>query len=426
VLTDEQQTDAYPVASMETTNAAREKLYYTNIDETRSDKPAGYPYDTYTNPNDKVAKLNGNGKKIGPAILLKVMSGDQMNIRANAYYRLNGASLGSPSNPASELLAALAASIQGVTGGKYGLQQVQSSGVLGPGISDLLQRQTDQYTGSTKPKAYLNWVLLDETFKIVNSSSGFEQVGADGEFKTFVKTGLPITQNGYLYVYTSNESPVDIYFDNLQVTHVRGPLLEETHYYPFGLTMAGISGKASSFGQPGNKFKYNGGNEFQFNEFSDGSGLELFDAVHRMYNPKLGRFNGIDGLSDIANSKSPYNYGGNNPIITNDPLGLVENKPVGKTKDGEIIYGNDDPNALYSSVTVVAHRQRKPVPFYFPTMSKEQSLEANRNEGTYWNRYLNHQPISKKEILIHILLNYQCTITGIKKNKTIEQCSLGL
>jgi hypothetical protein len=112
-------------------------------------------------------------------------------------------------------------------------QQIQSSGVLGPGISDLLQRQSDQYAGSTRPKAYLNWVLLDEQFKIVNSSTGFEQVGADTEFKTFVKTGLPITQNGYLYVYTSNESPVDacapgrIYFDNLQLTHVRGPLLEE-------------------------------------------------------------------------------------------------------------------------------------------------------------------------------------------------------
>jgi hypothetical protein len=132
-----------------------------------------------------------------------------MNIRANAYYRLNGASAGTPSNPFDELLAALAASIKGVTGGKFGLQQGQSSGVLSPGIRDLLQRQTDQSTGSTRPKAFLNWVLLDEQFKIVNTSTGFEPVGSDGEFKTFVKNGLPISQNGYLYVYTSNESPVD-------------------------------------------------------------------------------------------------------------------------------------------------------------------------------------------------------------------------
>ena len=132
-----------------------------------------------------------------------------MNIRANAYYRLNGASAGTPSNPFDELLAALAGSIQGVTGGKFGLQQGQSSSVLGPGITDLLQRQTDQSTGSTRPKAFLNWVLLDEQFKIVNSSSGFEQVGDEDQLKLFLKTGLPISQNGYLYVYTSNESPVD-------------------------------------------------------------------------------------------------------------------------------------------------------------------------------------------------------------------------
>jgi hypothetical protein len=156
VLTDEEQTDAYPVASMETAQAGTEKLYYMNLDETRTDKPAGYPEDSYTNPNDKVARLNGNGQKIGPAMILKVMSGDRMNIRANAYYRLNGSGLGAPTNPAGELLTALASSLQTVTGGKFGTQQIQSSGVLGPGISDLLQRQSDQYAGSTRPKAYLN------------------------------------------------------------------------------------------------------------------------------------------------------------------------------------------------------------------------------------------------------------------------------
>ncbi|MCS6283663.1 MAG: hypothetical protein HUM72_24330 [Dolichospermum sp.] len=323
VLTDEQQTDAYPVASMETANAASEKLYYSNIDETRADKPAGYPNDTYTNPNDKVARLNGSNsssKKIGPAILLKVMSGDQMNIRANAYYRLNGASVGTPSNPASELLAALAGSIQGVTMNKYGILQIQNSGVLGPGITDLLQRQTDQSTGSTRPKAFLNWVLLDEQFKIVNSSTGFEPVGTDGEFKTFLKTGLPISQNGYLYVYTSNESPVDVFFDNLQVSHIRGPLLEETHYYPFGLTMSGISSKAA--GKLENKHKFNG-NELQHQEFSDGSGLELYDFNARTYDPQAGRFIQIDPTPEEGDQSglTPYHFSGNNPSTFNDPNG---------------------------------------------------------------------------------------------------------
>jgi RHS repeat-associated protein len=124
---------------------------------------------------------------------------------------------------------------------------------------------------------------------------------------------------------------------------VRGSLLEEielseirpyhkqnnsrhgqTHYYPFGLTMAGISGKASSFGQPGNKYKYNGGNELQSKEFSDASGLELYNAVHRLYDPQLGRFHQLDALSDIALENSPYVFASNNPISINDPLGLAD------------------------------------------------------------------------------------------------------
>jgi RHS repeat-associated protein len=233
------------------------------------------------------------------------------------------------------------------------LQQVQSSGVLGPGISDLLQRQTDQYTGSTRPKAFLNWVLLDEQFKIVTTSTGFEPVGSDSEFKTFVKTGLPISQNGYLYVYTSNESPVDVFFDNLQVTHVRGPLLEESHYYPFGLTMAGISAKGA--GKTENKYKYNG-KELQNKEFSDGGGLELYDYGARMYDGQIGRWGSIDPLADDYENLSPYIFVRNNPLIYVDPDGMGDTTiNPHKTTLQEVI--------------VVAHPKREAYTGFFGTLN---------------------------------------------------------
>ncbi len=94
-------------------------------------------------------------------------------------------------------------------------------------------------------------------------------------------------------------------------------LLEGNQYYPFGLTMKGLSSKA--FGRLENKKKWNKGSELESKEFSDGSGLALYATFYRSLDPQIGRFWQIDPRPDY--SQSQYSSMNNNPISFNDPLG---------------------------------------------------------------------------------------------------------
>jgi len=156
------------------------------------------------------------------------------------------------------------------------------------------------------------------------------------------------------------------------------PIIDATSYYPFGLVMEGISSKAA--GKLENKYKYNGGNELQSKEFIDGSGLETYDAAHRIYDPQIGRFHQVDALADVSNNYSPYTFASDNPILRNDPLGLADTTTI---NDGNV-------------ATVKGIRHKPPPAFYWPSSTNSDRQEWDRNEGIYYSRSLNNHSLNQK------------------------------
>ena len=99
-------------------------------------------------------------------------------------------------------------------------------------------------------------------------------------------------------------------------------ILQEDAYYPFGMTITGLSSANSS---PENKYKYNGKRctERSRSELQDEFGLDWYDYGARMYDAELGRWHVPDPLAEKFYGLNVYNYVGNNPLRRIDPDGML-------------------------------------------------------------------------------------------------------
>jgi RHS repeat-associated protein len=318
------------IASWPTETVANTKLYYNN----NGNPPANTNYPAGCTPlqtdgSAKLYKLNATANKTGLEFIIKVMAGDKIDIFSKSYF-LNTATVNNTNSTALDL-AALMTNLLTAPGNGIAAKGVTPAQLntwnTGLVPSTFFRGANGETT--TIPKAYINYIFLDEQFKYAGGN--FSRVGSSGVVKNHWNTdvqlqNISVPKNGYIFVYVSNESNLHVFFDNLQVVHKPGPILEETHYFPFGLTMTGISSKAAS--KPENKFKYNS-KELQNNEFSDGSGLEEYDYGARHYNAQIGRWMNVDVLADKMRRFSPYSYVFNNPMRYIDPDGRKPGDIIG-------------------------------------------------------------------------------------------------
>src|SRR5690606_5979074 len=176
--------------------------------------------------------------------------------------------------------------------------------------------------GSTDGITYLYNANGQKIQKTVVNSPNVSTVNYQGVFHyengilRFFATAegyVNVTTRGYNYVYNYTD-----HLGNIRLSYMNDRLLgllilDETHYYPFGLKQKGYEPPptyATSY-----KYKYNG------KEYQDELNLNVYDYGNRNYQPDLGRFFNIDKFAEKYYDKTPYQYATNNPILYIDVKG---------------------------------------------------------------------------------------------------------
>jgi RHS repeat-associated protein len=169
----------------------------------------------------------------------------------------------------------------------------------------------------TAPKCFATIILLDKNYNYVNAA--WQQISTNCQqtsptvktppFHDFLSKELTVTEPGYAYVFLSNEhyNFVDVYFDDVTLTHIQSAVVAGSDYYPFGLAM-----KEREVTDEEYRYGYQG----QFSEKDLTTGMQEFEL--RMYDPRIGRWMSPDPYGQFA---SPYLAMGNIPHMATDPNG---------------------------------------------------------------------------------------------------------
>ncbi len=357
----EPETTRY-MATMEEGRRTEENLFFSGFGEPDVRVGVAKAYDhTHKTayPADdlaKVVRLNAaRGSLASPKLQLRVLPGDTVLLKVHSKY----VNLKQSSLDASVIAGALLGTATGyyaVLDGSTGATLIQNG--AGTTLATLGSSQT---TGI--PDAGLSYFLLDEKGDTIQGAMGYVAINSSAAVWDLASLTAPhqelalavtnITKPGFIHIEVGMKAGaaaenIDLYFDDLEVEHRQGILLQENHYDPWGLNLAGIERQAT----PDHLFHYNG------KERQTELGLNWIDYGFRNYDPQIGRWHSPDPVSHWAESLTPYRYGLNNPARYIDLLGLWEGTNGGYKTDKKdeierfMTYLDVERNALGNSPSI--------------------------------------------------------------------------
>lgn len=311
--------------TMETTNsrpAAEDPVFGqtgagNEVESTRLVKPTAWTGNT----SASVSHLGVlSGHILGANTLQKVMAGDLVSGNADYYYATSTG--GNSTNLLSTVLTNLLSLIGNAPATAGSLVHGAGTGITtnlntAAGFPSAV---SPAGVGGTVPQSYLTILFFDERFNPVSEADGGVYYLQVASSVTAAGLTLPVInkkapKNGYVYVFLSNRSDQDVYFDNFKVSITAGNIIEENHYYAYGLKIAAISSRKLGDANEGalkNQYQYQG----DYSEFDDETGWNDFEL--RSYDPQIGRFIQADPFDQFP---SQYTGMGNNPISFADPSG---------------------------------------------------------------------------------------------------------
>jgi len=280
-----------------------------------------------------------NASTGGPSNYLAVSQNDQLDVEVY-YTSPAGAQTNSTSSPVSTIsrtarvmtLAIAPTLVQPLAGDTRQLEprqpawfpglQFNVTGALTALVAAKSSVRTRATAAGTTPQplgqkyAFIGWQLYDNNNQPVGAehreqinnypTTGWQRFA----FSLPVDFGAAASKEGYVKIQLMNEGSLPVYFDDFAI---RQPqlLVQENHYDPWGLNLAGIE----QAGSPNSKFQYNG------KEKQEDLGLNWADYGARFYDAQLGRWHSIDPLAEKFHECSPYNFSLNNSLINIDPDG---------------------------------------------------------------------------------------------------------